>query len=224
MQDLTKTTSRKFYNKWLYKITIKTPAAAVFRWQSLDKTKAFCELATPNSYTHSLQAKAFANKGELLPLIDFLKTFDPTIWSKRVESDCIDLYTNDKDFYNTVSDKLKDRVIHRFEPNQDTLDLLEDSSTIIAKKLPHNLYNYKVYLLPHKMANNKEGKMKFVEWVKTQTPKITFTDAVEHWFLNTDWNWDRRYVLVDNEQTLLMLKLRNAEVVGKIYKYILTDK
>ena len=74
------------------------------------------------------------------------------------------------------------------------------------------------------MSNDVEGKKKHIEWIKSQAPRITCTDAVENWFIKTDWNWDRRYVLVDSEQTLLMLELRNAAVVGRIYKYVVTDK
>ena len=74
------------------------------------------------------------------------------------------------------------------------------------------------------MANDKEGKKKYIEWLKRQSPKITCTTAIEHWFIKTDWNWDRRYVLVEDESTLLMLKLRNAEVVGRIYKFVISDK
>jgi hypothetical protein len=47
---------------------------------------------------------------------------------------------------------------------------------------------------------------------------------VQKWFLKTDWNWDRRYVLVEDEGTLLMMKLRNSDVVGTVYNYVVTDK
>jgi len=55
-------------------------------------------------------------------------------------------------------------------------------------------------------------------------PRVTCTPAVEKWFLITDWNWDRRYILVEDDQTLLMMKLRNADVVGKIYNFVISDK
>jgi hypothetical protein len=42
--------------------------------------------------------------------------------------------------------------------------------------------------------------------------------------MKTEWNWDRRYVLVEDEGTLLMLKLRNPEVMGSVYNYVLSDK
>jgi len=48
--------------------------------------------------------------------------------------------------------------------------------------------------------------------------------AVKTWFIRTEWNWDRRYILVEDEQTLFMMKLRSAEVVGKTHEYQLVDK
>jgi hypothetical protein len=42
--------------------------------------------------------------------------------------------------------------------------------------------------------------------------------------MKTDWNWDRRYVLVEDEGTLLLMKLKNSEVVGTVYNYVIVDK
>ena len=74
------------------------------------------------------------------------------------------------------------------------------------------------------MANDRPAKKKYIDWLKTQMPRVTCTSAVETWFLATDWNWDRRYILVEDDQTLLMMKLRNADVVGKIYNFVISDK
>jgi len=37
-------------------------------------------------------------------------------------------------------------------------------------------------------------------------------------------NWDRRYILVDNEKTLLMIKLHSPDAIGTVYKYEIVDK
>ena len=94
---------------------------------------------------------------------------------------------------------------------------------IAAKKLPHNRYRYKVYLQPHK-SKDKTNKSRYVSWCASQGDKIRMSEAVKTWFIATDWNWDRRYILVDDESTLLMLKLRNSDFVGKIYEYVVVDK
>jgi len=155
-------------------------------------------------------------------MIDILEKIDSTKWFKRIEGEKLDIYTNDRDIYDDLSLKFKDKLTHRFQPGSDE-DLLDDY-VIVSKKYPHDIYQYRVYLLPHKLKNDKLAKEQYLKWVNSQAPKIRCTEAVNKWFMYTDWNWDRRYVLVDSEQTLLMLKLRNSEVVGRVYKYIISDK
>jgi hypothetical protein len=74
------------------------------------------------------------------------------------------------------------------------------------------------------MKGNQVGKVKFLDWLRQQAPRITCTERLAKWFLITDWNWDRRYILIEDEQSLLMLKLRNPDVIGRTYNFIVTDK
>jgi hypothetical protein len=78
-------------------------------------------------------------------------------------------------------------------------------------------------LLPHKVKN-EDQKNDFLNWCESQDGKITLSAAIKEWFLYTKWNWDRRYVLVQDEQTLLMMKLKNSDAVGTIYDYVVSDK
>jgi hypothetical protein len=220
----TQKTNRKFYNKWIYKVSLQIKGSSIFRTHSLDDIKEFCLAPSPEKPNYSLHARAWQNRDQILELTEFLLTQKSTIWTKRIENVFMDFYTNDRNFYEELSLKFESAMLHRFEPNLETLDLLDQPQTILAAKLPHNRYHYKVYLLPHKMAGDKESKKKYVDWLKSQDPRITCTPAVQKWFIKTDWNWDRRYVLVEDEHTLLMLKLRNSEVVGRVYNYIISDK
>lgn len=224
MLKKTKTTSRKFYNKWLYKVSLTIPGSGIFRVFSIDDLKDLRKEEVNVHQTYSIRYKAWINREEISELADFLSLYDSTIWTKRLESNLIDFYTNDPQFYTALSEKFESALVHRFEPAAGSSDLLDQPETILATKFPHGRYRYKAYLLPHKLAGDKEAKRKFVDWVKGQSPRITCTAAVEKWFIKTDWNWDRRYVLVEDEQTLLMLKLRNSEVVGRVYNYVISDK
>ena len=220
----TQKTNRKFYNKWIYKVSLQIKGSSIFRTHSLDDIREFCLAPSPEKPNYSLHARAWQNRDQILELTEFLLNQKSTIWTKRIENAFMDFYTNDRNFYEELSLKFESAMLHRFEPDPTTLDLLDTPQTILATKLPHNRYHYKVYLLPHKMAGDKESKKKYVDWLKTQDPRITCTPAVQKWFIKTDWNWDRRYVLVEDEHTLLMLKLRNSEVVGRVYNYIISDK
>ncbi len=220
-----KLTNRKFYNKWLYKISLRQPGCAIFRYKNLDWIKEFCYQEEAQERTYSVYHKAFLNKDIILDLCLFLEKYDKDLWTKRIENQNIDFYTNDLDFYKSFSLAFQEYVIHQFEPSPDNIEILTNSqSTVAVKKLPHNRYRYRVYLLPHKMAKDREGKQKYISWLKSLGERVTCTPAVEGWFMHTDWNWDRRYILVEDEHTLLMLKLRNSEVVGRIYNYVLSDK
>ena len=226
LSQKTKLTNRKFYGKWLYKVTLKLPGVALFRLRPLKEIKDFClSEDPPDNHRYSVWHRAYNNREIIYDICVFLENHDEKSFSKRLERDSIDFYSNDKDFYNNISTKFLEILEHRFEPDESTIDLLNQSNSCIAvKKLPKNRYNYRVYLLPHKMAHDLEGKKKYINWIKTQTPRITCTKAVENWFIKTEWNWDRRYVLVEDEATLLMLKLRNSEVVGRIYNFVISDK
>jgi hypothetical protein len=215
------TTNRRFYNKWLYKVTLHIPGVAIFRQNSLEKIP-FLNF-DGQKHTHSTMARASLHRQELIALSSFLLKWDSELWSKRIECSAIDIYTNDKTMYNDLFLTFEEMVCARSEPNEKDLDLLENTGSIIVKKLPHNRYAYKAFLLPHKIKDRKDKK-EYVNWITGQNNRILISDAVKEWFIKTDWNWDRRYVLIEDSQTLLMLKLRNPEVLGRIYDYVISDK
>ncbi len=216
-------TSKKFYNKWLYKVTINLHSASMFRIYSLSEIRDIC-LNKSTTRLYGAKPKTEEEATYVLDLVNYLETLDPKSWSKRSEWHNIDFYTNDQYMYDDLSINFKDIVIHRSEPSSANIDTLDQNKVIVTTKLPHNKYNYRVYLNPHKLKGDTDSKKKYLDWLIAQAPRITCTDAVQRWFLKTDWNWDRRYVLVEDEGTLLMLKLRNPEVVGSVYNYVISDK
>ena len=220
----TKSTSRKFYNKWMYKVGLKIEGCAILRGRSIHTVKAvFGQDMDEKVFYPSWRTKSFVNRNSIIRFSEFMEKFPTDNYALRIENDRLDVYTNDQDLYNTLSSTCEENIIQRFQPDIDNLHLLNRAQhTIIVNKLPKNRYNYRVYLLPHRMI--REDKNKYLDWIKKQDPRITCTSALEKWFINTDWNWDRRYVLVEDEATVLMMKLRNAEVVGTVYKFVISDK
>lgn len=219
----TETTTHKFYNKWLYKATLRISGVAVFRSFSI---ASIIDGEFNSQYSispHSTITKAKANAEILGQLAIFLSSYDKTTYAKRIENNSMDLYTNDRVFFDEVVSKFKDVIHHAFKPDPKSVGLLERSDAIMVKKLPHDKYRYKVFLLPHKISF-KEDKIDYLDWIDTQSSRIRISSAVKSWFINTDWNWDRRYILVEDDQTLLMLKLRNAEVFGRVHEYLVVDK
>lgn len=220
-----KYTRRKFYGKWLYKVTVSVPGASIFRMKSTNDVILFCASDnTEDHYGYSTKDKAYQNKKDILAIAEVLNSWDNTLWTKRIETDSMDIYTNDQEKYQEAINQLTHLLVHAFEPDPNYIKDLNISTNVIVKKYPHNTYRHKVFLLPHKMDRDPALRKQYLDWIEAQSPRILITEAVKTWFIKTHWNWDRRYVLVEDSQTLLMLKLRNSDVAGKVYDYVLADK
>ena len=221
-----KTTSRKFYGKWLYKASIYIPGVAILRSKSLDDIIDFLAKPLPQAtnYRHSLNVKAHTNAAHLTKLCKFLKPLEIQLWTKRIEINQLDFYTNDQSMYNEFCKKFNLILTQKFEPAANDLELLDNQYTIITKKLPHNRYRYRAFLRPHKMKGDVDAKQKYIEWIEMQGEKVRLSKRVKEWFIKTDWNWDRRYILIEDDQTLLMLQMRSGDAIGKVYEYVVVDK
>ena len=217
----TLTTSKKFYDKWLYKVTIDATALNISLYnfnKFRDRMKKFCETGTVYSwsFTNYQQRRLTENKDLVLDLVNFVDAYPKTDWTARVDHDTFSIYTNDVNMYNAISAKFI--VIERFEPDL-TKTVLDTPNTISVKKLPFGKYRFKVFLKPHKIFDPNE-KMEYIKWMQTQVPRITFSEAIEDWIMYTRWSGDARYILVEDEQTLLMLRMRNQAIVGRIYEHV----
>ena len=222
MHDIvTKKTEKKFYNKYLYKVTLRCRGARIFKvlnpLEIIDKD----ESTILSSYYPWRNYYSY-EKMLLLDIAAVLQNY-PDEYSTRVESVILDIYTNSRELYEQLSAKFPMKITHRFEPDSESLEILDEKNTLAVKKLPHGKYEYKVFLKPHTLPNTDE-KIRLLEYLDTLKPSITLSDAVKSWFKYTMTNWDRRYILVDNEKTLMLLKLRQGSVFGQVYKYVVVDK
>ena len=220
-----KLTRRKFYNKWLYKVTLHCTGVSLYRLMNYKETIDF--LNDPQVYSKTVFSshnKALKNKDTLLEVTLFLSLLDQKDFAKRIEANSIDIYVNDKTLFDNISNKFESIILNRSAPTDDNLDLLENTNFILTRKLPHKKYRYKVFLLPHRFNGDRLSKSKYINWLDTQGDKILISESVKQWFLNTDWYWDRRYMYVEDTNTLLMLKMRDSQALGKVYEYLIVDK
>jgi len=195
-------TRRKFYNKWLYKVTVKINNINVFRYRDL-KSIPYESIACKDS-------KKIAK---------FLITIDN--FQLRIENKCLDIYVNDQNHFNELIKKFESIIKHCFYPHPELISTATNPKDIIAKKLPHDRYRYKVFLKPHAIHDDLT-KANYLKWLETQYPRILITDSTKKWFIKTSWNWDRRYMYVEDEQTLLLTRMKQNEVLGSIYTYKLS--
>jgi hypothetical protein len=220
-----KLTKKKFYNKWLYKVTLFCPGVVLYRLMDYKDTINF--LNNPTNYVQTIfssHTKALKNKETLLEVTKLLDSLDLKNFAKRIEVNTLDIYVNDRALFDDISTKFESLIVNRSAPNTANLELLENTNFILSKRLPHNKYRYKVFLLPHRFKGDRAAKKRYIAWLDTQSDRISISDSVKNWFLTTDWYWDRRYMYVEDVNTLLLLKMRDSEAVGKIYEYMIVDK
>jgi len=198
-------TKRKFYNKWSYKISLQIKHCAKLRTKSLE------EIIQNDT------------DGILVKFCNHIIIFSKQDYATRIERDVLDFYTNSNDIFNSTVEKFSAIVKRISTPHPGTENLLEDAKSIICNKLPHGKYRFKVFLQPHKFSS-LEDKTRYLGWLDTQYPRIGISEKVKAWFMVTNWNWDRRYIWVEDSATLLLLKMRNVEAIGSTYNYVLSDK
>lgn len=207
----------------MYKVSLSMPGVSIYRMKTLEQT--ISELNSTNPYNGLITdtvVKAYKNKFNLTKLSKFLLNTQSD-YLKRIERDTIDFYTNDEIFHKSLCDNFTSLIKTSFIPPVDYKEELDTNKYIICKKLPHNKYKFKVYLLPHKLKHSKDDKIKYIDWlVKQKAVHISFT--TQRWFIQTDWYWDRRYMYVEDEKSLLIMQMRNPNVLGRVYEYLISDK
>lgn len=219
-----KKTKRSFYGKWLYKASIMLEGSSVIRYRTLDQLlEYFKEIENKTLQTYSIAFKVKTNKDKIFNVAKFFDSWSKDLYAIRSEQGILDIYTNDKHLFNSFIENFNSILRSAHQPDNSDIALLQNKKNIIVKKYPHDRYKYKVFLLPHRVKDIDQ-KHNLLDWVESQNGKITISTALKEWFISTNWNWDRRYVLVEDEKTLLMLKLKNSDAVGSIYDYVISDK
>lgn len=220
-----KKTKKKFYNKFIYKVSLNIPGTTGLRWYDFPEFLNICQsqslITDDRSWKRKILDEMQNHKKVWLDLITYIQQFDKKTYMKRIESNTVDFYTNNKDMYDNLCHNFIEYVKVRFEPpigkeNQ----ILNSQKEIFVNQLPHEKYQYRAYLHPHKIKN-KNDRITLAAWLEKQKPKITYTDSINQWLVNTDQNWDRRYIHIDNDQTLLMIKLRAPDLISQVHKYVL---
>ncbi len=221
-QVKTHQTKRKFYNKWLYKVSVSAKGLGLFRVIPLDTIELVCLDPSITRYRWYLEDNN--DSGALIKIARTLLQEPKDHWSLRIESKTMDIYTNSFDFYELLSKKLARYVFRRYQPDPKNLDIVKTDRQIVCKKLPHKKYQYRVYLKPHTLGSDTKSKSMLADWLSNYGEGIRCTDSVKNWFIRTTWNWDRRYVLVEDEAVLLMMKMRCGNAAGTVYQYVVVDK
>jgi len=225
-----KKTKQKFYNKYVYKVSFIFPGSGALRYYDFDKLIDLCSVPPANqgpsysSYVDQVKSIVWKNKNDWLKMVGILTRYDKKEFQKRLESDILDFYTNNDELYNDLCNTFPDRIRIRFQPPEGKKqEILDHEKQILVKTYPHNgKYKYKTFLQPHRIPSSDRSSLD--NWLKKQGEKITYSDSISRWLLGSNHNWDRRYILVDEESTLLMIKMRSPMLIGSTLKYVISDK
>ena len=112
LQLKTKLTNRKFYGKWLYKVSLLLDGCVMLRTYAVEDIPAML-----NTYNEEESAyfvshrKAVANKDSIINLCEGLAAHTKDTYALRVERSRLDIYTNDVDFYEELSIRCQTELI-----------------------------------------------------------------------------------------------------------------
>ena len=97
-----KKTKRSFYGKWLYKASIGLEGSSVIRYRTLDQLlEYFKDIELKTSHSYSIASKVKANKDEIFNVAKFFDSWSKDLYALRSEQGILDLYTNDKNLFNS---------------------------------------------------------------------------------------------------------------------------
>ncbi len=189
-----KQTTKRFNNKYKYKIVLVAKAAGWFRGCDFEKvTEGLRSQSDANTSQWSIKLTADEQHYTLSLLTTFKKLTD---YELRVESPFISFYTNTASNIEKIAKLDSERVKYVCLPADGTESML-DQGKIIVKNLD---FEYKVT-----MGRTRQNFSNFVQWCegkdKIRMPKRAIAD------LNKNNCWGGSHFYVKDEKTLTMVKM-----------------
>ena len=190
----TKQTTKRFNNKYKYKIVLVSKAASWFRGCDFETVaKGLQEQSNPDAGPWQVKLNPFEQTYTLSLLINLKKFKD---YELRIESPFISFYTNTETDIEKLAKIDPDRVKYVCLPVQGTEDIL-DQGSVIVKNLD---FAYKVT-----MGRTRQDFSEFVKWCegkdKIRMPKRAKAD------LSKSKCWGGSHFYVKDDKTLTMVKM-----------------
>lgn len=207
------TTKKLFYGKWPYKVATYVLFGRVL-----------LQSVTPNSTRwHSEKRITQQSEKSKQDLAYYASVMEEVVKFPNVklrrEMDTITYFTNSKDTANMIIDKLTEFVTEFHAPASDEeVKFLEDNvKTVIVNSLPYGRHQFKV-ILKYSMPNNTRDQL--ANWVTTNLEKLELFSGIKHFLFNTGW-CRSPMMYVQDEQTMLMLRLVAGDHIQSVEKFIL---
>jgi hypothetical protein len=211
---LYKQTSKLFFDKYVYKISLNTVLASEFRYKNLPRTIAKIQaIASQIEKTKDGKIqlgtyyRKFVNTNDIFHvsnLCNILKS--QSDYGIRVEGECLGVYTNDDTVIANIEKLGKIRDISK--PANDVIKnfLLTTPNSIIAKKYTHK---YRVTVNPLRDASEN-----FHRWAE-KIPSIKLLRRTYH---------TEGYFYAANEKTLGMCKIFLGDKIRRVDEMFLESE
>jgi hypothetical protein len=120
-----KKTQRKFYGKWLYKVSLRLEGCTLYRHKDLLAVIDFCNRDSfSQDKGYFSQVQSWDNRVNIYKVTTFLTNFPIDTWTKRIEGSILDLYSNDETFFNKCIDQFSFIVRNASAPVKDNIQHL----------------------------------------------------------------------------------------------------
>lgn len=212
-------TNKLFYGKWLYKIETKTPGASLIKHWGFERVRSACEHGG-----NKFSGRTFTD-AEKKHLSEYLKSIEPYFnreLKTRVEHNTLNFFINDYQLYKDLSKVLEKWVVSLTEPVNETeaRSLQEKSSTVLCNHLPHNKYQYRVYI-KSMMPNHQ--RQQFKEWLSNYRDKIHYSKSTEEWLNGKTYYSQSPFLYIEEQGLLLMIRLYLGSWVKKTHEFVLRN-
>lgn len=221
-------TTKLFFNKYLYRLTLTTPHAQLFRSavkkrrddilksaqnivdskNGIDRHGCFNVPIVPKCTSIEMSANSFNEAKRITCQIDHLK--DP--YMIRVQRPIINIYSNNNAELLKIARKLEDKTVIAYcAPDAAYLKELIAGKVLVTRDLKG--FNYRVAL--HKVTD-----FTFVDWVEKQPDRFKISDAAARQ-LREGVTLFNSLIYVRDEKMVTMLRMRlDGNSLGAVHELV----
>ena len=215
-------TNRLFFKKYLYKVETAIGGASYVKRWGVKETLEFCN--NPESTRgYYFQKSNTVDKGTLKKYITAIEPFLDKDVQLRAENNTLSFFLNDEQLYQNLVQAAKPWVRSITEPatKEDTTALLEGkTSQVLCNELPHEKFQYKVYLR-YQMPSHL--RLAFLEWIKNYGDAVRPSKSTLKWMTNHSPYMQDPFIHVSDKNQLLLTKLYLGQYARSTQEFVLRD-
>ena len=224
-----KTTSKLFYKKYPYKVDCRVQGASYITRLGISQTVAMCNRDEEIVEHRGWRWHTPIDKVRLASFIKCVKKYinkkDELDIKIRSEGDGFCLFCNDADLYEELKIKLNPYIRCVTIPaSKEVLTYMLDNGPrkIIVKKIPYDLYKYRISLDTNTPSAVKRN---FQEWIKKYDSKtFKISGTTKDWLLENRRYWIQSpFFYVQDSSALTMTSLYLGSSIKRIEEFVTVD-